>query len=172
MAGVRNGIHLDSIHNKKLMKRITQTLVFYFSNFQFSCSCCETTVWNSSTISPEALLDSWAYKGDYNQDKNSQYWKNNALLLGNAKGYPRYVSKTEGVERGTWSLLLYLKCEGRIVPPVSMMGGIYDKNSPLDDLKSIRVIETFLSGFLHKNLYNPKRREVCLCGVEIKTAQA
>jgi len=159
-AGVRNGVHLDNIQNDELIYNLTEelTLLAYKFNTRY-----ETTVWNSDKITMEQVENSWAFTGD--QCQSDEYWKNNALLLGNDAGYPTYTK--EALHRGSWSLNLRLNCNRNCSYPISMMGGCYDKTKE-DDLRSIKIIKVFLESLIGHGLYNPNGDIIYLDKVELE----
>ncbi len=158
-AGVRNGVHLDSIQNDELMYNLTEELTLLGYNFNTRY---ETTVWNSDKITMEQVENSWAFKGD--QGQPDEYWVNNALLLGNSLGYPTFTK--EALHRGSWSLNLRLNSNRNTSYPISMMGGCYDKTKE-DDLRSIKIIKVFLESLIGHSLYNPNGDKVYLEKVEL-----
>jgi hypothetical protein len=161
LAGLRNGIHLDTIQNEELMYNLTNELKLlgYDSNTRF-----ETTIWNTSKITNEQVLHSWAFEGDVKNMNNPDYWANNALLLGNDLGYPTFT--TDPLKKGSWSLNLRLNCNRNCSYPISMMGGCYDKMKQ-DDLRSIKNIKVFLEPLIGHSLYNPNGDIVYLEKVEL-----
>lgn len=158
-AGVRNGVHLDSIQNDELMYNLTEELTLLGYNFNTRY---ETTVWNPDKITMEQVENSWAFKGD--QGQPDEYWVNNALLLGNSLGYPTFTK--EALYRGSWSLNLRLNSNRNTSYPISMMGGCYDKTKE-DDLRSIKIIKVFLESLIGHSLYNPNGDKVYLEKVEL-----
>jgi hypothetical protein len=163
LGGVRNGIHLDNITSRTLMRRIMNNLS-HFKSFD-SNTRFETTIWNTEKITMGQLLNSWAFLGDSNKKEDSTYWANNSILLGNEKGYPTYSA--DNTNMNIWSLELTLHYDGQSYYPISMMGGIYDKEKP-DDLQSIQQIQTFLEGFVGQEMYSPSGIPVFLEEVKLK----
>lgn len=154
--GVRNGVHLDSIHSKRLLNNLKNE-VKRVPSLDFNTRW-ETTIWNKEKISREQVLNSWAFKGD--TDVTDDYWKNNSILLGNSAGYPTYTMDPKAM--GEWSLNLTINYNGTKQLPVSMMGGIYDKTIP-NDLKSVELIKNFLvTHILSRPLYHPDGLNVFL----------
>lgn len=162
LAGVRNGVHLDTIHNEELMYNLTNELKLmgYDFNTRF-----ETTIWNTSKISSEQLLHSWAFEGDMRNKNDPTYWANTAALLGNSYGYPTFTTDIE--KRGSWSLMLRLNSNRNCSYPISMMGGCYDKTKE-NDLNSIKIIKAFLETLIGHSLYNPNGDMVYLEKVELQ----
>ena len=162
LVGVRNGIHLDTIQNEELIYNLTNELKLlgYDFNTRF-----ETTIWNTSKISNEQLLHSWAFEGDVKNKNDPTYWTNTGVLLGNSLGYPTFTMDPE--KRGSWSLMLRLNCNRNCCYPISMMGGCYNKRNE-DDLNSIKIIKTFLESFIGHGLYNPNGDRVYLEKVELQ----
>ena len=163
LAGVRNGVHLDTIvDNEELIYNLTTELkgLGYDFNTRY-----ETTIWNTAKITRAQVLHSWAYKGDTVNLNDSEYWANNALLLGNTAGYPTFTM--DPVKRGSWSLKLTMNYDGETCYPISMMGGFYDKSKE-DDLRSIKIIKAFLESLVGFGLYNPHEARVVLETVELE----
>lgn len=162
LGGVRNGVHLDNIQNEELIYNLTEELMLLGYNFNTRY---ETTVWNSDKITSEQVQNSWAYEGDIKNQNNSEYWANNAVLLGNTAGYPTFTK--EALHRGSWSLNLRLNYNRNTSYPISMMGGCYDKRKE-NDLCSIKIIKVFLESFIGHGLYNPNGDRVYLEKVELQ----
>ena len=162
LGGVRNGVHLDNIHNEELIDIITTDLhaLGYDFNTRF-----ETTIWHKRNISRDQVLHSWAYKGDSAHLNDPEYWHNTGTLLGNVGGYPTFTMDPE--KRGSWSLMLTLNYNGKTCYPVSMMGGCYDKTIA-EDLRSVEIIRDFLYRLIGILLYNPDDIEVYLESVELE----
>ena len=160
LGGVRNGVHLDNIQDDELLYNLTEELMLL--GYKFNTRY-ETTVWNSDKITSEQVEHSWAFEGD--QCQSDEYWANNGILLGNSEGYPTFTR--EALHRGSWSLNLRLNCNRNTSYPISMMGGCYDKTKE-DDLRSIKIIKTFLESFIGHGLYNPNGDRVYLEKVELQ----
>jgi len=155
LAGVRNGVHLDTIvDNEELIYNLTTELTRLGYDFNTRY---ETTIWNTEKITRQQIMNSWAFQGD--QDKGSDYWANNAILLGNDAGYPSFTIDPK--KQGSWSLMLTLNYDGYRCHPISIMGGCYDK-SKQDDLRSIKIIRGFLLTLVGAGLYNPHGTRVYL----------
>lgn len=159
IGGVRNGAHLDTIQNTRLMNKIKKELP-YDSNTRY-----ETTFWRKDKLTETQVQNSWAFQGDVKNMLNPEYWQNNALLLGNDLGYPTFT--TDPKKRGSWSLELTFNSNGDLTYPTSMMGGCYDKTVK-DDLASIQKIKEFLQEFVGKTLYNPRGHLVFLEKVNLE----
>lgn len=158
--GVRNGVHLDMINDDQVIYNLKVELCklpWIDFNTRY-----ETTIWNTEKITQEQVANSWAFLGD--QNKSTDYWQNNALLLGNDLGYPTYT--TEADKRGAWSLNLILNYNGKKYKPISMMGGLYDTTN-INDLASVEKIKEFLMGLIDFELYNPNGIKVFLQEVEL-----
>lgn len=162
--GVRNGIHLDSISDKRLIKRLLKEL-HQFPSLTYNTRW-ETTVWNTEKVTKDQALNSWAFKGDSNKSGDPEYWTNNSILLGNGRGYPTYSS--DPTVAGNWSLNLTLNYDGDTYAPVSMMGGTYDKTKGPNDLESIELIKEFLDGLVGQSMYSPSGVEVFLESVRLE----
>lgn len=162
--GVRNGVHLDSINDKRLIKRLLKE-IDQFETLRYNTRW-ETTVWNTDKVTKEQALHSWAFKGDSHKSDDPEYWTNNSILLGNGRGYPTYSSDPKVA--GRWSLNLTLNYDGDAYVPVSMMGGTYDKSKGPDDLQSIQLIKEFLEGLVGQNMYSPSGAEVFLESVTLE----
>ena len=164
LGGVRNGVHLDNIvDDPSLIKSIMKNLS-HFKSFD-SNTRFETTIWNKEKVTIEQALNSWAFVGDNGKKGDTTYWTNNSILLGNEKGYPTYSANP--AKKKAWSLNLTLNYDGESYYPVSMMGGIYDKEKA-DDLQSIQLIQEFLEGFVGKEMYNPSGIPVFLEEVSLE----
>lgn len=159
IGGVRNGAHLDIIQNTRLINKIKKELP-YESNTRY-----ETTFWRKDKLTEAQILNSWAFQGDVKNVSNSEYWQNNALLLGNDLGYPTFTMDPK--KQGSWSLQLTLNSNGVLTYPLSMMGGCYDKTVE-NNLASIQKIKEFLQGFIRKTLYNPRGHLVFLEKVHLE----
>jgi hypothetical protein len=153
IGGVRNGAHLDTIQNTRVMNKIKREVPFN-SNTRY-----ETTFWRKEKLTEAQVLNSWAFQGDMRNMLNTEYWQNNAILLGNNLGYPTFTADPK--KRGSWSLNLVFNSNGNSSYPSSMMGGCYDKTIK-GDLASIEQIKEFLEDFVGKTLYNPRGHLVFL----------
>jgi hypothetical protein len=153
--GVRNGAHLDTCTDSKVISRLLTGLECFpliMSNKRW-----ETTIWDSTKVTETQVKNSWAFQGDFSKKGDTEYWKNTGILLGNDKGYPTYTTDPE--KRGLWSLNLTLNVGQHVQHSsryISMMGGCYDRTKA-DDLASVEVIQKFLQGLVGIALFHPDR---------------
>lgn len=153
--------HSKNTFTDELLTELTRLSLTRFPWIRFNKRY-ELTLWNSDKVPAAAVLNSWAFEGDYGKgtETHADYWKNTALLLGNDKGYPTMTS--DPATCGTWSLKLVINLDGISSPyPFSMAGGIYDTTNK-HDLDSIRDVKAFLKTLIHKPLYHPDGRMVFL----------